>query len=105
MTEVSNRAVAKALRASGRSVVVGTPKWNDMSNFWVIGDTGVTHVVNIQTHSILGLGCHRHPDYTKTRDALMAEAKELLTNAGIAFEVSTTCPNDQLFLSGYKARG
>jgi hypothetical protein len=96
---VTTREVAKALRDLGASVVTGTPKWDDRSNFWVIGRAGKAVVLNCQTHSVLGFGCIRHPEYEKTRNALTELAKLALEKAGI--EVRQGSAPDQLFLSGY----
>src|SRR5687768_14799139 len=99
MKKVSTRAVAKALRAEGHSVVTGKPKHDDMSNFWVISRDGVAVVLNVQVFSILGYGCINHPDYSKTKTELVGKAKELLRKSGIEFTDGTA--SDQLFLSGY----
>lgn len=102
MNTVTTRSVARALRAEGHTVVTGRPRVDDMSNFWVIGEKGTALVLNCQTFSILGLGCILHPDYTSTRDALVATAKRLLDRAGIEYRQS---PNsDQLFLSNYTSK-
>jgi diphthamide synthase subunit DPH2 len=102
MKTVTTRIVARALRAEGHTVVTGRIRLDDMSNFWVIGEKGTALVLNCQTFSILGHGCIHHPDYTQTRDALVATAKRLLDAAGIEYRQS---PNpDQLFLSNYASQ-
>ena len=101
MQNATTRSVAKALRAEGDTVYVGNGKWGDLSNFWVIGEAGNAVVINCQTFSILGRGCINHPDYTTTRDALVAKAKRLLDAAGIEYRQSRTL--DQLFLSNFVA--
>ena len=100
--EVSTRRVAKVLREAGLSVVTGTPRCDDMSNCWVIGDGTRAVVLNCGTHSILGMGCFSHPDYQSTRDELVLRVCSVLEAAGISYERSQT--PDQIFLSGYKSQ-
>jgi hypothetical protein len=98
----TNRQVAKALRAKGDTVVIGAPSWKDNSNFWIIGDDGETHVLNVQVHSVLGKGCYGHPDYESTRQSMVERAKSLLDAAGIPYTLSLT--PDQLFLNGWEPK-
>jgi len=95
----TTRQAARALRATGHPVRVGPPPHGDMSRFQIYGQHGRAVVLNVHTHSVLGMGCFTHPLYEKTKADLRAEAVALLDAAGIPYVLSRT--PDQVFLSGY----